>query len=203
MNTLSLHSIALACLLFGIVTTSAQAEKAYDVVRFGKLLKTNKYDAAWTYIKDIESDNDGDLYFQKGTLLGSGLLSQGIDKCAAVFNFEKALQLKDSYVIGSLDFLYGGDWAGIAALEGNARALVEVGYRLSISKVQSNIFAGVDKTRPAKDAYSYYHHAFKLGSKLAKKRDETSSRGSSGHRFRQPHKAHKVPDYYLQSQALK
>lgn len=142
------------------------AHSQFDQTKFDELLKTKEYDAAWRVIEQIESTADANIYWQKGILLGTGVLSSGFDRCRAIHNLEKAQDMGALYVRSSLDFLYRGDWVGIAALEGNAFALLEVGFRLETQKSPMLVF---DLLRGVKESRRYYMKAAEMGNATAKR----------------------------------
>ncbi len=133
------------------------------------LLEAEKYDEAYAIVSDPALDEDTAAHTMRGVLLGSGLLSSGQDICAAVLNFEKAF-IKQKFVQGSLNFLYYGDWAAIASIEGNADALYFSGLRANLSSISDNLLLGYDELLAAKTAYKYFYNASLLGHEEAKNR---------------------------------
>jgi hypothetical protein len=131
------------------------------------LIEIEKYDEAYEIVSDTSLDEDTAAHMIRGTLLGFGLLSSGQDICKAVLNFEK-VPLSHISLRWALDYLYGGEWARIAANEGNPQALYIVGERLK--KTQALLIFLYDKQLATKNAYSYFYNASLLGHLGAKER---------------------------------
>ena len=130
---------------------------------YNTYISNKDYESAWKYISSFENTSDSNLLFQKGMLQGSGLLKSGINTCLSVYFLEQAEEAGAKYVRGSLDYIYGGKWSSIAALEGNAKALYEVGIELLNAKVSNNGFLALDRDRSARDAYRYFRASSQLG----------------------------------------
>jgi hypothetical protein len=122
-----------------------------------------RYDQAYAIVTRAELEQDPRAAQIRGLLLGSGVLSSGRDRCAAVLNLEFAHRHGRHYLRATLDYLYGGDWPGIAALEGNAEALYIVGSRLFSSEVQENALLVYNNELQLTDAYRYLYASMLLG----------------------------------------
>ncbi len=129
-------------------------------------LEEGKFDEAFELLNREDLVNNLAAIDARGALLATDLLSSGRDKCQAVLNLEKVFP-SWQFLIMDLNFLYGGDWAGIAALEGNSYALYIVGKRTLTSK---NFISTRDKTINAKDAYVYFYNAALLGYERAEEK---------------------------------
>ena len=142
----------------------------FDYKRFNDHMQNDRYQQAWEMLDDDSVVGNPDLQFQKGILLGSGLVRIENSLCEAVYSFEKAQELGALYVRGALDALYGGDWVAIASQEGERIALYETGLRYLDLKIQTNPFVYFDKLYSVKKAYQYFHQSQRLGSERPQKR---------------------------------
>jgi len=132
------------------------------------LLLERKFDDAFELINQQEINNIPSIYQYKGLLLGSGVLSSGKDLCGAVINLEKAY-VDRKFLYKDLNFLYGGDWAGIAAIEGNREALFDVGDRIRFTEKSMALVLFYDDALGIKESHIYYFNAAELGHEEAKK----------------------------------
>lgn len=130
-------------------------ERAINALLFEK-----KFDEAFEIANKFSSYHFSEFAQYTGYLLGSGVLSSGRDLCGAIENLEKAY-FNWEFIRNDLNFLYGGDWAGIAAMEGNRNALFDMGYRIYSNK--HIIRSDFDSTLPIKEAYKYFYNAGELG----------------------------------------
>ncbi len=154
----------------GLINISFAQEDWREKVN--SLLEAEKYDEAYAIVSDTALDEDTAAHMIRGTLLGFGLLSSGQDICAAVLNFEK-IPLSHISLRWALDYLYGGEWARIAANEGNPQALYIVGKKLlemGIIEERSIVLFSLDKQLAIKNAYSFFYNAALLGHKKAKEK---------------------------------
>lgn len=118
-----------------IFTTSAWSQNnIIDNDHFKKLYSERKFDDIWGLIKDLDNPNDDSVNFTKGILLGSGLLTTGLDLCEAVRHFERIEERGGLYARAALNNLYEGDWISIAALEGSRIAIYHKAIRLLNAK---------------------------------------------------------------------
>lgn len=124
------------------------------------LLFERKFDEAFELVNKIKSSQPS-INQYKGYLLGSGVLSSGKDLCGAIKYLEKAY-ISWKSIRSDLDFLYGGDWAGIAAMEGNRQALFDMGVRIS-KKRNSPYFFATDELISIKKSQIYFFNAAQLG----------------------------------------
>ena len=132
------------------------------------LLEKGKFEEAYNFIMQPDMPDNPLVYQLRGLLLGSGVLSSGKDLCAAVLNLEKAY-VSYKFLQKDLNFLYGGDWASVAAMEGNRDALLAVGERLLFANENSSSFFLFDKKIAVKQSYNYIYNAAELGLEDAKK----------------------------------
>ena len=132
------------------------------------LLEKGKFEEAYNFIMQPDMPDNPLVYQLRGLLLGSGVLSSGKDLCAAVLNLEKAY-VSYKFLQKDLNFLYGGDWASVAAMEGNRDALLAVGERLLFANENSSSFFLFDKKFAVKQSYNYIYNAAELGLEDAKK----------------------------------
>ncbi len=130
------------------------------------LLDVEKYDEAYEIISNPNIKENSDAYIIKGTLLGFGLLTTGTDICAAVINFEK-VPMSEYSLRWTLDYLYNGEWARIAANEGNPQALFIVGERFLKMSKRSTLIFSYDKQAAIKSAYRFFYNSAELGNKKA------------------------------------
>ncbi len=143
-----------------------QKAKQWEI-DLANLIKEKRYDEALSFVNKSDLPENPVIFQARGHLLGSGLLSSGKDLCGAIYNLEKAYE-SWKFLLVDLNFLYGGDWAGIAALEGNAEALFYVGERILFSKSNGSAFLIYDETLAAKESYIYFYNAAELGHEEAK-----------------------------------
>lgn len=141
----------------------------FDEDEFNNAIREKRYEFAWELIRNYSPEDDGGIYFQKAVLLGSGFLKTGIDRCGAVRNLETAEAQGAKYARGALNYLYRGDWATIAALEGSPAALFEIGERMRGATPSGNPFAALDPGRNIRLSYNYFKNASMLGHKGAQK----------------------------------
>ncbi len=151
-----------------VVAEEKQKSEQWEI-ELVKLIKEKRYDEAFTVTNQDNIEESTSLYYNRGLLLGSGVLSTGQNICAAILNLEKAYK-EWKFVQGALNFLYGGDWASVAAMEGNSDALYFSGLRALTSNRSDNPFLSLDESLPIKTAYRFFYNAAELGHQKAKKK---------------------------------
>jgi len=131
--------------------------------KYSELVDSKQYDIALEYLDQIPQRETPEAAQHRGFLLGSGLLKSGVNVCDAIVNLEQAYSQGIKFVRGAMDYLYGGDWAGIAAIEGSPTALFEVGSRMHSSNISSNPFLAFDRARNLTDSHAYFFNGARLG----------------------------------------
>ncbi len=142
---------------------------------FNELFKNKKYDEALKILEKVSDEQGQKSHSIKSLFYGAGVLSSGQDICRAIFNLEEVAELTDYGIsrLGSytttLNYLYGGDWASIAALEGQPMALFIVAERImnNLDKTSNPIYFS-DTIKIYQDAYVYYYNSARLGFGQAK-----------------------------------
>ena len=152
-----------------------------------KYIKEGKYDLAYEQLKKVDLEKNPATNLQIGLLLGSGVLSTGQDNCGAILAIENYMfkyknRETEDYMLdilsvpmaSSLDYLYGGDWVALAALEGQPAALYLMGKRkfYEIEK-SSNPTYDASSLEAAKEAYGYFYNSAQLGFRPARSFQDT------------------------------
>ncbi len=152
-------------------TSLAQEQKNIEdwEIKITNFISNKEYDEAFELLNQLNLEENPEALQIRGHLLGSGALSSGKNLCAAILDLEKAYQ-KLIYLRGSLDNLYAGDWASIAAIEGNPRALYWVGERIIKNNSPSNWFYIYNDQIVVKNAYVYFYNSALLGDEWAKQK---------------------------------
>ncbi|MCO5070268.1 MAG: hypothetical protein M9944_03550 [Rhizobiaceae bacterium] len=163
----------ISMLLISLLSPARAGDLEGLMQRYNDLFAKGRYDEAYSLIEGISDSNDPILYMERGLMLGRGLLSTGVDKCGAILELERAFALGMSNLIETMDFLYGGDWAAISAIEGNPEALYVIGNRILNSSNSRNMLYIFDKYRPYFDSYPYFVASFAQGNERAKERVDT------------------------------
>ncbi len=168
--TTFLRTVLLALIIL-IGPGSSAFSQTVLIAEINALLDTEQYDEAYELASDPALDDISEINMIRGTLLGFDLLSSGRDICKAVVNFEK-IPLSYISLRWALDYLYGGEWARIAANEGNPQALYLVGERLFNLRTdtQTIIFFTPDRALAIKNAYTYFYNSAELGHLAARER---------------------------------
>ncbi len=146
------------------------------------LSNSRNFDEAFELLKDFDFEKEPDAYTIKAVLSGSGVLSGGQDICAAAADIEKIILLSRGKFrgglgpfTGALNYIYGGDWASIAALEGQPTALYILGERIlaNINKSSNPIYL-MDSSKVYEDIYVYFYNSAKLGMYYAEGRRDAA-----------------------------
>ncbi len=166
-----LLSLLLLLLILGANSNAYAVRFSPEYHAISELIDNKKFEEAYQLFDNFDFEKEPAGYLTKARLLASGVLSGGQDICGAIVNVEKVLDLNrfdDFSRFGSttniINYLYGGDWASIAAFEGQPIALYIMGDRtLSNIDRTSNPLYLKDESQIYQDAYVYFYNSAKRG----------------------------------------